>query len=331
MVLLTRRLPSAAAVLCALLLLPGCTSLLFYPTREHVLTPEVIGLDYRDVQFMAADGIRLHGWLLPAQGPAEGTILFVHGNAENISTHIASVAWLPSQGYNVFLFDYRGFGASEGAPDLDGLHRDTLAAIEKTFNFDGVHPERIAVFGQSLGGSVAISTVLRSPRRPQIRGLIVEGAFSSYRRIARENLAEFEPTWLFQVPLSFTIDNRYHPEEDIAGISPVPVLIVHGAEDRIVAPTHAKDLFEAAHAPKALWLIPGASHIQAFQMTETRQRLLTYLRRCVFAGNAGDPAPDACSDALPLATWPAEMDAGLQRRGRAPTVSPKRRQKDKAA
>jgi fermentation-respiration switch protein FrsA (DUF1100 family) len=301
MVLLMRGLPSVAAIVWALLVLPGCTSLLFYPTREHVLTPEVIGLEYRDVEFTAADGIRLHGWLLPAKGLAEGTILFVHGNAENISTHIASVAWLPSQGYNVFLFDYRGFGASEGAPDLDGLHRDTLAAIEKAFDLPGVHSERVAVLGQSLGGSVAISTLLRSPRRQQIRALIVEGAFSSYRRIAREKLAEFEPTWLFQVPLSFTIDNRYHPKEDIAGISPVPVLIVHGAEDRIVAPTHAMDLFEAARPPKAIWLIPGASHIQAFQMAETRQRLLTYLRRCVFAGNAREPAPADCSEALPPA------------------------------
>ncbi|MDZ3836439.1 MAG: alpha/beta hydrolase [Rhodospirillales bacterium] len=296
MVFLKRWLRLAAAVFAGVLLY-GCTSLLFYPTREHVLTPEVIGLDYRDVEFHAADGVRLHGWFLPANDEARGTVLFVHGNAENISTHIASVAWLPSQGYNVFLFDYRGFGASAGETDLDGLHRDTMAAIDQTFQLDGVDPNRIAVFGQSLGGSVAISSLVRSPRRTQVRGLIVEGAFSSYRRIAREKLAEFEPTWLLQVPLSFTIDNRYHPEEDIAGISPVPILVVHGAEDRIVAPSHAEDLFEAARPPKALWLIEGASHIQAFQMTETRERLLNYLGNCVFAESLGGQAPAACSEA----------------------------------
>jgi hypothetical protein len=300
MVFLTRWLRLAVAVFAGLLL-HGCTSLLFYPTREHVLTPKVIGLDYRDVEFHAADGVRLHGWFLPATDKAKGTILFVHGNAENISTHIASVAWLPSQGYNVFLFDYRGFGASAGETDLDGLHRDTLAAIDKTFDLDGVDPSRVAVFGQSLGGSVAISSLVRSPKRTQVRGLIVEGAFSSYRRIAREKLAEFEPTWLLQVPLSFTIDNRYHPEEDIAGISPVPVLIVHGAEDRIVAPSHAEDLFESARQPKALWLIAGASHIQAFQMTESRERLLDYLRTCVFADASDGRAPAACTEPAPPA------------------------------
>lgn len=300
MVLLTRRLLAAAAIL-AVPLLAGCTSLLFYPTREHVLTPNAIGLDYRDVEFHAADGIRLHGWFLPAKDVAKGTILFVHGNAENISTHIASVAWLPGQGYNVFLFDYRGFGLSAGEPDLDGLHRDTMAAIEKTFALQGIDQHRIAVLGQSLGGSVAISSLVRSPRRTQVRGLIVEGAFSGYRRIAREKLAEFEPTWLLQVPLSFTIDNRYHPEEDIAGISPVPVLIVHGAEDRIVAPTHAQNLFDGARAPKALWLVPGASHIQAFHLSETRERLLRYLERCVFAKTTGPEAPPACSEAPPPA------------------------------
>ena len=100
--------------------LGACTSLLFYPQRELVLTPDRVGLAYRDVWFKAADGTRLHGWFLPAgmnvvRGEA-CTVLFLHGNAENISTHIGNVAWLPGKGYNVFLFDYRGYGRSAGEP-----------------------------------------------------------------------------------------------------------------------------------------------------------------------------------------------------------------------
>lgn len=285
-------------IFCLCVLAAGCTSLLFYPTHDHVITPDVIGLAYRDVTFTAADGTRLHGWFLPAAGPARGTLVFVHGNAENISTHIASVAWLPAQGVNVFLFDYRGFGQSEGTPTLDGLHLDTLAAFETVFSLAGVDPTRVAVFGQSLGGSIAVSALARSPRRHDMRALIIEGAFSSYRRIAQEKLSEFWPTWPFQIPLSFTIDNRYRPDLDIARIAPTPVLIVHGGEDRIVSPSHARDLFAAAKPPKALWLIPGASHIQAFQSAATRGRFVAYLQACAFAGAPREPAPEACSEGL---------------------------------
>ena len=91
--------------------LGSCANLLFFPQRDLVLTPDQVGLAYRDVWFEAADGTRLHGWFLPAEKKmalsAACTVLFLHGNAENISTHLASVSWLPAQGYNVFLFDYR--------------------------------------------------------------------------------------------------------------------------------------------------------------------------------------------------------------------------------
>lgn len=284
-------------VLLLCTLAAGCTSLLFYPTADHVMTPDVIGLDYRDVTFTASDGTQLHGWFLPAAEKPGGTIVFVHGNAENISTHIASVAWLPAEGFNVFLFDYRGFGKSTGEATLDGLHLDTIAAVDTAFTLDGVDPSRVVVFGQSLGGSVAITALARSPRHADIRALVVEGAFSSYRLIAQEKLSEFWPTWLFQVPLSYTIDNHYHPDDDISAIAPTPVLIVHGEEDRIVAPRHARDLYAAAMPPKVLWLVPGASHIQAFQIAEMRKRFVGYLNDCAFGGAQGDRLPEACTGA----------------------------------
>jgi hypothetical protein len=277
----TRTAGSTTAALLVLLL-GGCTSLFFHPMRQQALTPDQLGLAWRDVWFETDDGVRLHGWFLPTQAATEGTVLFLHGNAENISTHIASVAWLPAAGFNVLLVDYRGYGLSEGEPTLDGLHRDVEAAIARVFTLEGVDRERVALFGQSLGGSIAITALARSPERKKIRALIVEGAFAGYRRITREVLGRAWLTWPLQWPLSLIVDDAYRPLEAIARISPVPVLIVHGEEDAIVPTAHAEALYAAAGEPKALWLVSGARHIGVFQSPQYRRRLVEYLKQSAF-------------------------------------------------
>jgi uncharacterized protein len=135
----------------------------------------------------------------------------------------------------------------------------------------------VVVFGQSLGASLAITALAASPRRQQVQALIVEGAFTSYRALAGEKLAGFWLTWPLQVPLGLTIDDRYRPIDVIGELAPMPILIVHGEEDRVVPPDHAIALYEAARPPKALWLVPGAGHIEAFVTAADRDRLVEYL------------------------------------------------------
>jgi fermentation-respiration switch protein FrsA (DUF1100 family) len=276
LVLLIRALPILTGLALAL---GGCTGLIFQPMRELVLTPDQIGLNYREVDFAAADGVRLHGWYLPARTPRRGSILFLHGNAQNISTHIASVGWLPARGFDVLLFDYRGYGRSGGSPGLAGLHLDFEAALETLLAWPGIDPNRVVVFGQSLGGSLAITALAASRRRQEVQALIVEGAFTSYRALATEKLAGFWLTWLFQVPLGLTIDDRYRPIEMIGELAPLPLLIVHGEDDQVVPPEHGIALYDAAGAPKTLWLVPGAGHIGAFATAATRNELVEYLAR----------------------------------------------------
>ncbi len=262
--------------------LAACGGLFFFPQQELLLTPDRTGLAYRDVRFTASDGVRLHGWYLPADPKAARepvcTVLFLHGNAENISTHLGSVWWLPARGVNVFLFDYRGYGRSEGTPDLDGLHRDFDAALASALAQANADAGRIIVFGQSLGGALAITAVARSEYKDRLRGLIVEGAFSGYRTIAREKLAASWLTWPLQWPLSYTVTDDYKPLQAIGRLTPLPVLVVHGLADDIIPPRHGQALYDAAHTPKALWLIPDAAHIAAFRTKENQDRLIEYIR-----------------------------------------------------
>ncbi|MDH3700624.1 MAG: alpha/beta hydrolase [Alphaproteobacteria bacterium] len=269
-------------ILLPALALAACGGLFFYPQQELLLTPDRAGLAYKEVRFAASDGVRLHGWYLPADPQAAReptcTVLFLHGNAENISTHLGSVWWLPARGVNVFLFDYRGYGRSEGTPDLDGLHRDFDAALKVALDRGNSDPGRIVVFGQSLGGALAVTAVARSAHKDQLRGLIIEGAFSGYRAIVRDKLASSWLTWPLQWPLSYTVDDDYKPLQAIGRLSPLPVLVVHGLADGIIPPHHAKALYDAARTPKTLWRIPGAAHIAAFRTKKNQDRLIEYLR-----------------------------------------------------
>ncbi len=267
----------AVAAFILLLALGACNGAFYQPLPVHLRTPDDIGLQYEDLYVTSSDGVRLHAWWLPGKKPVAGTVLFLHGNAENISTHIGSVYWLPAQGFNVLLLDYRGYGESQGSPTPTGVQIDAESALR--FLVEERRENRLVVFGQSLGGAVAIPAVAQSAYRAHIAALVVESAFSSYRLIAREKLASFWPTWPLQYPLSWFVSDAYSPLKFIARISPIPLLIIHTKEDQVIPVTHAPILFAAAQEPKQLWIIERAKHIRAFNNPEWRARLVAYLEQ----------------------------------------------------
>jgi len=266
-------------LLLCLSLLSACTGAFFHPQSTMVMTPARIGLEYQDVYFKSLDGVRLHAWYLPARGEAMGTVLFLHGNAENISTHIASVYWLPAQGYNVLLLDYRGYGVSAGDVSLEGSLLDIEASLAWLASRPEVRAQGMAVLGQSLGASMAVYVVAHSRYRDRIKALIIDSAFSSFRRITREKLASFWLTWPLQWPLSLTVSDRASPIYAIGDISPIPLLIIHSEHDAIVPVRHAGALYATAKAPKEIWLVPEGGHIQALTHEEDRRCLVRYLNR----------------------------------------------------
>ena len=259
----------------------ACTNLFFQPSKVEFIRPSQLGLEYEDIYLSAADGQRLHAWYLPARTKAKalGTILFLHGNAENMSTHIKSVFWLPAYGFNVFLLDYRGYGRSTGRADIDAAHVDVETAIGYLINRGGVDRKALVIFGQSLGGAIAIHAAAHSQYRQLIKGLVIESTFSSYRDIAREKLAEFWLTWPFQWPFSWLIFDRYSPLNSIGKLSPIPLIIIQGGRDPIVPEHHAWRLFQAAHEPKQLWIEPNMAHIQTLTIPKKRQHFVSTLKQ----------------------------------------------------
>jgi hypothetical protein len=257
--------------------LTGCTQAFFHPQRGQAFTPETLGLAYEDVWVQSVDGVLIHGWFLPAKGRASGTVMFLHGNAKNVSAYLKNVQWLPSHGFNVFMLEYRGFGNSHGKPTLPGVLADVDAGFSALLSRRDVDRQRIVIYGQSLGGALAIYYVGHTAFRPYVRALVVESAFASYRTITTEKLASFWLTWPFQWMSWLTVDDDYSPLPVVEKIAPIPLLVIHGDQDPIVPVQHGWQLYEAAREPKELWIVPNGVHNDAMRQRGFRSRFVDYL------------------------------------------------------
>lgn len=277
--------------------LSGCSSVFLYPDRVHYLPDRALGTPTEDVWITAPDGSELHALYLPAQVTPRATLLFLHGNAENLTSHVHAVGWLPAHGYSVLALDYRGYGRSQGKASVDALHEDAEAALVWIAARQADDAAPLIVYGQSLGASVAIHAVAQSALRERIVAVIADSAFSSYRDIAREKLAQVWLTWPLQWPLSLLISDRHSAVDVVERIGPIPLLLIHGERDVIVDASHSQRLYAAAREPKMLWLIPEGMHIHATRSEPVRARLLDFLNATVQAASA-PPLKKAPADAL---------------------------------
>lgn len=215
-------------------------------------TPADLGLDYSDVTIATADGVRLHGWLVPGDGPI--TVLFFHGNAGDVSHRLESVRLFHELGLSVLIVDYRGYGRSEGRPSEAGTYADAEAAWSYLTAERGVPAERIVVFGRSLGGPIAAE--LASRHTP--RGLVIESAFTSVPDLAARIY------WFLPVRLL----SRYeYPTRDLVRDVHCPVLVVHSRNDEIVPFAHAEAIYAAANEPRTLLEVAGG-HNDAYLRIE---------------------------------------------------------------
>jgi fermentation-respiration switch protein FrsA (DUF1100 family) len=229
----------------------GGNHLFYLPTRDEPATPKTWGFGYEDVRFDSGDGTTLHGWFMPARGKRpKGTIVFSHGNAGSVGHHLGFTMWMVEGGYNVLMYDYRGFGKSAGSVDRRGMIDDVKAAFTYVGQRKDVDQTRLISFGHSLGGAKSITALGETPL-PGVRAIIIDGTFSSYRAMARvvggqlgEDLVTDELS-----PLGF-----------VSKLPSVPFLVVHGTKDEVVPFRQGLSLFENAQEPKTMFTVEEGTH-----------------------------------------------------------------------
>jgi len=262
-----------------LLGLHGCSSLLFYPEPGLPFTPERAKLEYRDVTLTTADGLKLHAWWLPAKAgvPVKGTVLHLHGNGGNLAWHLGGSWWLPEQGYQVLLLDYRGYGLSEGEPSLPAIYQDLDSAFAWLDQAPEVQGKPLVVLGQSLGGALAIHYLVEHPeRQARLKAIVFDGVPASYRDVGRYALSTSWLTWPLQVPLSWLVPDGDSAIHSMARLTGVPKLIYHSLDDQVVPLSNGIRLYQAAPPPRVLQLTRG-DHVQTFADPTWRSVMLRYL------------------------------------------------------
>jgi pimeloyl-ACP methyl ester carboxylesterase len=205
-----------------------------------------------NVWFNSADRTRLNGWFFPAHTKPElATVVFFHGNGGNIS----NVAWLAQRfadhRFNVFVFDYRGYGASDGAAAKEAdLYADGDAAVDFVINQKGIRPEQIVLYGHSLGTAIVSDVASRRT----VGAVVLESGFSSASSVASSALP-----WLPGF-LHFLGKNRFESARKLKSVK-APILIAHGDPDYTIPTTEAQLLYAAANEPKKLLIVSGAGHV----------------------------------------------------------------------
>ncbi len=253
----------AAAVLGAgvtvRLMLPRLVPLfVFYPEplEPQESHPRYWGFpDATEVRIPTLDGPLLHAWWFPALSaqPSSGAAVYFHGNAGHLGDRGTVAAALAGLGLDVLLPDYRGYGLSEGKPTEEGLYSDARAVYRWLVDERGVEPGRLFLMGNSLGSAVAVD--LATQRR--IAGLVLLGAFTNTPAIARYRL-RWLPSWFLEWD-----ETRFDSLERIGRVR-APLFMAVGADDDIIPPDEARQVFEAAREPKQWYMADGAGHNDIF-------------------------------------------------------------------
>lgn len=244
----------AGLALAIYLLQPG---LIYYPEigREVSATPSQAGLDYEDVRLVTTDGVTLHGWFVPSLQP-RGTVLFLHGNAGNISHRLDSLLMFQRLGYSTLIIDYRGYGNSAGKPSEQGTYLDAEAAWGDLTQTRKIPSDSIVLFGESLGGAVAAWLATRH----EPAALVIASGFTSVPDLAAKFYPYLPVRWLSR----FSYDTREYLRSVV-----VPVFIAHSPDDEIIPFQHGRELYAVTKGPKRFLELSGGHNEGLIFVRET--------------------------------------------------------------
>ena len=248
----------------------GANRLFYFPTHDEPATPATWGFKFEAIDFKSADGTPLHGWFIPARGEkAKATVVFSHGNAGSIGHHLGFVMWLAEAGYNVLIYDYRGFGKSGGTVDRRGMVNDVKAAFACARKRSDVDSRRLVSYGHSLGGAKSVTALGEAPVRG-LRAVVIDGAFASYQAMARVIGGQLG---------AGLVTDELAPKDFVEKLSPVPLLVVHGTHDEVVPISQGRQLFESARQPKTLFEVKTGRHGDSLSRDQGafRKRMLAWL------------------------------------------------------
>lgn len=246
-----RSLLAIGAVVVLAVSMPSLTerfvaSVLFHPTPGIDLHPRDLRIDAREVWLDTEDGVRIHAFFLPGEPDRDRAILFLHGNAGNASHRLPNAAELARLGSDVLVLDYRGYGRSQGTPSEAGVYRDARAGLAHLTGERGVPERRVVLFGESLGGAVAIDLAVDR----ELAGVIVASTFSS--------LADMG--WAMAGPFGRWLAGDGFDSLAKIGSLRAPLLSFHGDRDELISIELGRRLFERAPEPKDFHVIRGAGH-----------------------------------------------------------------------
>lgn len=242
------------------------------PRRDLTTTPAAYGMElWEEVRFEATDGLELEGWFVPPAPQTDGaTIIFVHGFTANRENWIEQASLLHQHGYGALLFDLRGHGASEGDHTTFGFEEvaDVQGAVDFLESRPDVNRDKIGMVGGSLGGSVAIRSMARTP---EIQAVVIQSTFTSMEDNLAQGVEQLTglPAFPFANMVAFfgerAVGNgmdisRVRPIDDIDDIAPRPLLIIHGTDDGLIDFRNGEALYAAAKEPKEKLWVEGADH-----------------------------------------------------------------------
>lgn len=225
------------------------------------MEPKMVGLSAKE-NWVESKGLKLHTWHFQTQAEkAKGTIVFFHGNAENLTSHYLKLIWVLKEGYDFVIFDYPGYGISQGAPNAQNTYEAGVKVIE--FVHREIDPRPLIIYGESLGGIISMRGVEEIKNRIPIKLLIVDSSFHSYQEMGRRFLARSWVTWIFQ-PLSYLLLSDEFAPRDLKSLSPIPILFIHSRPDRVVEFECSEKMYEKALEPKTFWRLDNGGHGYTF-------------------------------------------------------------------